>query len=488
MVRNELMLVFLLAVACANTAVAEVGLSLKADKRSIALGEPLTVELRVEDVREPVSDINLDKLKQSFNVYGISTAAKNFAKQGHRYKNETMTLTLYALRAGRLQIPPLSYRGKSTKTVHISVLEFSKQMPRVMVKTAIDTSHPLVRQACTLMLDVYDDGSLQWTVPREIVATGAHQRRLAESLREEVLEGILYKVHSYAWALMPLREGAMTVEFPMLDAFKFGTRLRYPVAPMKLDVAPVPAYLPVHVPIGKPVLTARPLPEKIALDRPVNRVLSIKGNGISIEGVSKLLSSIQSNESLHFYPAKAGGDENARLTTATQTLLVTLPFVPLRSGILKLPEINLPYYDPVSERIESVFVPSASIEVFNPLWILVKKTAFGVFFLAGLFGFSYKASKWAGLALHRRKSLLAISNAKDAEELLQLLLKYNGGLSTRTLQQWLANLRAFYTVDKHLIELVQKLEMILYGESTAVINIASLAQEIAERLKKLSRK
>lgn len=482
-------LTLLVCVAWSGVAVAEVRLTLKADKKEIALGEPLTVEIKAEDVREPLSSISLDKLKQDFNVYGISSSVQTQSKKGRRVSSETMTLILYPLRAGKLQLPALSYSGKNSQPLAVSVVESSKQTARVIFKTALDVAHPQVRQAATLTLEIYDDGSLQWTAPREIVTAAAHQRKLADSQREETVDGTRYTVHHYAWALMPLREGGMTVEFPMLDAFKFGTRLRYAVAPLWIDAAPVPAYLPVHVPVGMPVVSVDPLPSEIALERPVNWTFSVQGSGISAEGMSKLLAAISSNESLRFYPPMISTAEDERPTTAMQILLVTLPFVPLRTGTLQLPEINLPYYDPASARVEAAVIPGVRIEVFNPVWQTVQKTAAGLLASLGAAGLGYWLLKAFRRALKRRKSLLAVSRATSADELHRALLKFDiaaAPVQCLTLQQWLFQMQLVYGADERLSAVVQKLASAQYCADETDIDISALAHEAVSLLKKIS--
>ncbi len=487
MVKNCWLLFLLLGASGVGQAIAEVRMTLKLDKKTVVLGEPLTAELRVEDVKEPISGINLDKLKKHFNVYGISGSTQQQRIKGRSVINETMTLTLYPLSTGKLQIPALSYRGKNSNAVVVSVLESSKQMPRVIFKTAIDSAHPQVRQASTLTLDIYDDGTLQWAAPQELVAIGAHQRRLAESQYEELIEGKRYTIHRYAWALMPLLEGSVKIEFPLLDAFKFGTRLRYPVPPLRLVAAPVPGYLPVHVPIGKPRVTVEALPSEIALDRPINWMFTVRGNGISEEGIVKLLSSIRGNESLRFYPIKIINGDTQRATSAMQTWLVTLPFVPLQTGILTMPEINLPYYDPVTARVESVLIPPLSVEVFNPLWIMVKKITIGLVILLAMAGLGYVLFNKIRLALQRRKSLLQISGAENAGDLHRALLQFEGENSVKnfTLQQWLMHIQLYYGRNEQLVTVVKQLEETQYAETNLAMNVSLLAHDAVKVLKKL---
>ena len=478
-------LLFLLAGILGSTqAVADTRMTLKADKQVIALGEALTVTLTVEGASDTVSGINLDKLKQNFNIYGISSAASKLKKNGRSINVETMTLSLYPLHTGKLTIPALHYKDNHSNTQHVSVLAFNKQLTKVVFKTASDNTHPLVRQEVTLALDIYDDGSLQWTAPQEIVAPGAHLRRLAESQTEEMLDGVRYTLHRYAWALMPLRGGKLNVEFPLLDAFKFGTRLRYPVAPLRIDVAAVPAYLPVNVPIGKPVVSVQDLPVELALHRPVNWVLKVQGNGISAEGVRSLLSSVRSNAALNFYPATVSSNDGARAISAAQVLVVTLPFVPEQTGLHKMPDINLPYYDPASSRVDSLLLPGAYIRVFNPVWSVVAEVLLGLVLLLGIFGMSYLLQKTLRSGRKKRLMLHRISRATNAEDLQRALLQFDPAFSSNiTLQEWLSSMQKNYGVDEQLPLLVQKLEKVLYGSDEQAVDISILANTAAALLK-----
>ena len=467
------------------SAAATAALSVKVDKKTIVLGEPLIVQLQAEVVREPLSTINLDKLKKDFKVFAISSSTQQKKIKGRNISTETMTLTLYPLRTGKLALPALSYSKKSSKPLQVSVLESSSKTSQVKFKTALDAAQPQVRLASTLSLEIHDDGSLQWTVPRELTVANAYQRKLAESQREETIEGIRYTVHHYAWAIMPLKEGSMTVEFAMLEAYKFGTRLRYPVAPLRFTAAAVPAYLPVHVPIGKPLVSMQALPQELAVDRPVNWSFTVQSAGVSSEGLGKLLSSIRSTDTLRFYPLQISIVDNGRPITAVQTLLVTLPFVPLRTGKLQLPEINLPYYDPASARVESVLLEGKAIEVYSPWWRTVRIIFLVIFALAlGVF---------AGLCLYKkirrvrknRKVLIAIAGAKNAMALQHALLDFRYGMQYQTLQQWLQQLKLEYVVDENLNSLVRNLLDKKYGANDGVEDVSGLANEAARMLKKL---
>ena len=89
----------LLCAACSGGAMAETRLMLKADKKTSALGEPLTVEVKAEDSREPLSSIHLDQLKQDFNVYGVASNVRTQTRKGRSVSSETMPKTMSRMAA-----------------------------------------------------------------------------------------------------------------------------------------------------------------------------------------------------------------------------------------------------------------------------------------------------------------------------------------------------------------------------------------------------
>ena len=485
MVKKLWLLLWLFLLNYSSLSWADVLFSVKADKKSIALGESLTLELKAEGAEASLSNVSLDKLKQSFNVFGISSNVQTQIHKGRSIRKETMSVVLYPLHSGNLTLPALSFMKKSSKALNVTVAESGKQTSQVIFKVAVDSVQPFVRQANTLTLDIYDDGTLQWSAPRELVAVGFHQVKLAESQFEETVTGMRYTVHRYAWSLMPLREGKLTVEFPLLDAIKLGAKLRYPVPPLKLDVAAVPGYLPIHVPIGNLQVTTEPLPSEIALDRPVNWQFKIQGRGITAEGLHKLMTLPSADKSLRFYPATIAPIVNERPTSALQTMLVTLPFVPLQSGVATLPEINFPYYDTERERIESIAIAETTVNVFNPLWRTVQNIALGLLLSLSVVVVAYVRWKKLRQFMQIRKSLLEIANAHSSGELQQMLLQFGvmkGAGPFSTLQQWLEYMRKIYHVDEALSALVANLEAACYGKG--VHNIEPLAQSAALLLKK----
>jgi len=471
----------LLLLVWMQAGVGAVRLDVQADRKELVLGEALTLEIRVRDRADAQSldALKLDALQADYDVRGVSRSRQSTTRKGREETADVVTVTLYPLRAGRLRIPPLEFMGAASKPIPVSVLLSGPNTTRVLIRPGVEPARPLVRQGATLTLDVLDDGSLQWPPVSPVAAAGMHLRELPESQREATVDGVKYTLHRHAWAATPLRDGNLVVRFPMLDATKFGAHLRYAAPPLMFAADPVPAFLPVHVPVGKPEIRAEPLPASIAVNRPLNWQLTVQGSGISEEGIAKLLAAaLGDSGAIRFYAPKIQADAP---TSTIRTLHVTLPFQALRSGDAALPEIAIPYYDPTSGRLERLVLPAQSVVVTNPLRQAATRLATGLAALALAGWLAYRLGQAVRRMRSRRASLRRIAQAVDAAQLKQALLAFDPRRPA-TLGQWLA---ATHEANAKLAGLVQQLEQACYGGAAQAAGFARLKAELVDMLKRL---
>ncbi len=462
-------------------------LSVHADRRELALGQALTLEVRAQGAGPSLDAIGLDALKGDFEVYGASAATSSRVRSGRTQTERTLTLTLYPLRPGRLRLPALSLGGQSSRPIEIRVLPAGPGVPRVSFKVGLDPAAPLVRQAATLHLDVYDDGSLQWSPPDLPETPGLHLRRLGEEQREEILDGASYTVHRYRWEVMPLQDGKLELAFPTLDATKFGAHLRYRVPPFSFSARPLPAYLPVYVPVGRPSLTAAPLPARLVVDRPIEWVLTVRAAGLSREGLARLLSPAAAGNGLRFYPPLVSRLDPVPQTLPQQVWRVAFPLRPVRSGVVRLPEVSLPYYDPAAGRVEAVTFAGPSLEVVDPLWRGIRiaaGVAAGLLLAAGL---GYRLRARLRRALARRAALGRVARADSPQALGTALRAFDpaGGAPCATLGQWLRRMEGRRGADARLGGLVTALEAARFAPGGPGESLAGLKRQAAAALKGL---
>ncbi len=513
-----LMLVWTCAAAAAS-------LEVRVEPKSLAMGEPLSAEIRASGLGARLDESIIAPWRRDFEVYTASTST---TEQRGR-STQVMSVTLYPLRSGDLSLAPLALAGKTSRAVPVRVETSGPDVPRVFARAYLDRIHPnghggranpnderrdrrvrslsptsppegesdevslrdvhvTVREAVLLTLDLHDDGSLQWSPPGELRAPDMHLRYLGERQAEATLEGTAYTVHRYHWALTPLREGSLEVKFPTLAAVKFGKRLRYPAPAVGFEASPVPAYLPVHVPVGKVSLAPGPLPAGWVVGRPVNWTFTVSGAGITAEGLSRLLADMPDRAGLRAYAAQVSGrPATPGDAAAAQTFDVAIPVMPLAGGEIRLPDVRLPYFDQAAGRIVLAQLTGAPVEVVDPVRqrIIVAGLLLGGTLLAGMLAY-IGMRRWKRMRI-RHAALARVGTADSAEALTRALLAFDDGHGApggATLGQWLVRLEERMEAPEQLARLVQALEVGRYGTGNKP-EIAALRGYFAQTLARL---
>lgn len=417
------------------------------DKTELTLGQSFILTLRADNVAPSLKQLPVDILKKDFVIVGT-----DIQEQG---KSQFMSLRLYPLKAGLISIPPLSFAGLRSKALNLVILESSPDISRVLVHTGFASSHFVERQAVYFYVDVHHDGGLQWQPPRAPVTPDAHIRPLPPIQAVTNSDGTVKQ--RYAYSLMPLRSGSIKISWPLLEASKFGEPLRYAIPSINLDVVAIPRYLPLHVPVGKVIVTASRSAAEVKINQPFNWEFVIQGTGLSEEALSKLLDFPESN-ALKIYPPQIEIQENN--SAVLQTAKFTVPVVPLKSGAISLPKITLPYYDPQLGRIEAAAVPDGVVRVFSPVtqWLWWVASSLVICLVLGLI--LWKAVVYFRQFFAERAWLKRLATAQDVRSLRHALLapNYQG-----TLKQWLARYQKQFGENAALQHQIERLDHISFN-------------------------
>ncbi|MBZ0095708.1 MAG: BatD family protein [Sulfuricella sp.] len=392
------------------------GLLVEADRTEIAFGQMVTVTIQADDIRDSIQKLPTEAIGRDFEVFNVSYSRGSQTRRGREIVQQRLEWQLFPLHLGVSVIPIIDAGGKRTRPLPIRVSESGFGVSKVMVRSGVEGDAVQHRESL-LFVDVYHDGGPLFRMPKAEGA-GFQLRPLRDSQRQETVAGERYTVTRFAWGITPLRPGSAGVRFSPLDASKFGARLRYPVPALYVNAAPVPGYLPVHVPVGSlNVESNAPMHAKVG--RPEQWTLKISGRGLSPEGLRKQLGRFQDTPQLHFYPLQMELVSNAGEIPLGQTLVVTIPFRALEQGSLKLPEVHIPYYDPATGLVRVASTPSLAVDAVDPVMTWVWRGAGG--------GMVLVLALWAGLlarpryhAWHaRRLWLRQLASSKTPCELLR---------------------------------------------------------------------
>jgi len=362
-----------------------------------------------------------------------------------------------------------------TTALTLKVADGSDTVPRVTASWTLPAASPLVNQPTRLTLSICDDGSLQWQRPVLPTSTG----RLVRVLGEEEGEGMRGEeactLHQFHWSLIATQSGPASLGAPMLNAGRFGQRLRYPGPVVDFQARALPAWLPGTAPPVEPQVRIESLPGRWPLNRPLSWRFQVTG-GYSAESLKTLLAlQLRESPELGMYPPlieAAAMDNSASPLSRYQ---VTLYFQPRRRGQLTLPVVQLPWYDTTRGQLASTELMGRPLTIFDPFWKLAAWVASGLVSALLLGGLIWKLRNMLRWRLARRRSLQRIRQAGSVDALVHAVRQFSltGQPVSPSLGEWMQRLQQ-HARDCDVAEAVAHLEQQQFGR--AAYSLAELQQ------------
>lgn len=462
---------FVLMALLAGSASHAASLTAQLDKTAVALGEPLSLAIQA-------SGLDLDAL----DLAPLDARFEVFARTRSRgTDSETLVLTLYPRLAGAMPIPPLQLNNRRTSALPLTVADGSESVPRVSANWVLEPATPQVNQPARLTLAICDDGSLQWQRPALPTHAGRVLRVLGEDEGEGEQAGEACSLHRFHWALLATREGMSSLSASMLDASRFGQRLRFPGPSLNFEAAALPAWLPAHVPPVAPIIRADALPARWPLQRPLSWRFEVAG-GYSADGLKALLDlQLRDSPALGVYPPLIEAIAPDDLNSPLLRYAVTLFLQPRVRGEITLPTLNLPWYDPARGRMAGTALEGKTLTVFDPRWQRAGQVAGGLAGLLLLAALAWQIRRMARWRLARRRGLRAIRQAQGTAELAQAVRQFSltGQPAAPSLGEWQRRL-AQETGACDVADTVRQLECQLFGQASPAL--AALQQAFLRAL------
>lgn len=425
--------------------------SYRIEPATVALGEPVTVTITSKPGM--LEKVDLAPLAENFEIHGRN--------QGGDGKEESLVLTLYPLRTGRHILPNLGLRLRPpTLTVH----EQSETVPKVRFGFETTPVQYHMRQFVRLTIEACDDGSLMWQRPQLPTREGLFLRPLNEEQIDVERNGERCTAHRWHWSVMPAVAGENKLNVPMMEANKFGQRLRFPPPEVMLEALPVPAWLPADTAIGKPEILVSPVPEEWPVNRPLAWSMEIVGS-YSAEALKNLLRLQLSNlpQFGRYEPViEEIGNDNG---VPRYSVVLYSVFAKPAKG--QLPDLIFPWYDNGTGKLQQVKVSAAHLQIFNPA--MQRLLTWLVWLGAVLFAVSaaYLAWRHLGWRLRRWRALADLKRIAGVDGLSSHLCAFSLRADTKpsaTLGDWQKRMHQEARMQG-LEKLVHAVEAARFGES-----------------------
>ncbi|MDH5205726.1 MAG: hypothetical protein OEW36_08680 [Hylemonella sp.] len=429
-------------------------------RTALALGEPLLLRLTRElgAAGTPLDALDLQPLARDFEILEHTL--------GRDDRQEHLALTLYPRRLGRIQLPALGQPGRAPV---VTVSESSDTLAPVRLRVSVEPAEPLVRQPVALTLEACDDGTLRWQRPVLPAMEGLLLRPLHETEIITTRDGQRCTAHRWHWSLLPTAAGRTALQLPVLEAGKFGTRLRFAPPPFELKSAPLPGWLPPEAAVGEAVIEAEPLPAQAVRGQPLAWRLKVSGSYSSAALQSLLALQLRAAEgeaALTPYAPRVEPEPGLELLPQHR---VTLYLLPSERGSFTVPALQLPWFDPASGRLQHARLAGATIEVIDPVrqrWLIGLAAAASLLALLPLARWLWRRHAWR---LRRRRVMRALRSVQSTPQLIRVLAMFGATatpLQGPTLQSWRAHVEANFS-STGLSELVAALDRNCFGPASA---------------------
>ncbi|MBJ7550478.1 BatD family protein [Marinomonas ostreistagni] len=366
-------LCFLTALAFSSFSIAD-QVTAALDKSIISESEAVQLTIRT-DFANTANGPDLSPLKRDFEIVSRTQNSQFSFNLGTNQALNFWVVTLMPKAVGNFQIPPIKVGELQSEPLYLEVKP-AKQMtdklgnPLVMLKFKSDITEPYVQQQVLVTLELYTAVPLQ----SANLTTPNHPSLLLERLsddqmRYEEINGTSYQVLTREYVAFPQLSGPIelvnqSVE-AMVNTHTGIHKVSIKSTPISLNVLSIPAsygnsnWLPTNA------VTARSVLSNGASNPRIGDTLfwdiDITAQGVLGEQLPVI--SYPSNRAYKLYPASPNYETNKNINGVTGHASMRIEVVPTQSGPLKLPDVQVTYWDPITRQTKVATASAAVVDV-----------------------------------------------------------------------------------------------------------------------------
>ncbi|WP_312936481.1 BatD family protein [Pseudomonas sp.] len=375
--------VFLLSLLWALLAQAEPTLQASVDRTRVEAGETVELILESQDVTQ-FGKPDLSSLDADFDVRGTRQLNSLHTLDGETRASTRWIVSLLPKRSGSLTIPALQLGQSHSQPIELQVLQADASRPgnasQVFIETTLDAREVYVQAQAVLTVRIYhsvplyDDSSLS-----PVQAEGIKVEALGESRTyEKDINGVRHGVIETRYALYPQQSGVLPLPGLTFTATaaddaspgstRGGRQVQVASTALTLTAKAIPAGYPKNV----PWLPARslsleehwnpdPAQQPTQIGDSLTRSITLRAEGLSSTQLPPLPAT--EIDGLRRYPDQAllRNDVSERGMTANREEREAL--VPVRSGALALPSVEVTWWNTREDHLETSTLPARSVQV-----------------------------------------------------------------------------------------------------------------------------
>ena len=380
------------------------------NRNPIPEGEAFILTLRLENPQNAETP-DLKPLEQDFNVYSVSNSSRVNIINGVRSDIRQWDIGLIAKRTGELSIPALQAGNIRSNPLVVKVVRAdnvtsdtqntpnSTNAPRYALKTEVSNKNPYVQQQIDYTVTLIDAGGLQGDAPY-FVGDGGNNWIVktigSPVVDSKTINGKTVREIKFRYALFPQKSGKLQLPIvgfrgfyltqdriaydPFADLFgnsvaasglgfadMFATRnpVNLTSKPEEINVRPIAPdnnghwWLPAQsVELFSEWENNKP---EFKVGEAVSRSIYLKAVGVAENQLPEI--KFPKVSGIKQYPETQQSEsrlDNGRLVSVKKAVNV---YIPNQSGQITLPAIQVPWFNVVSNRMETALLPEITVNV-----------------------------------------------------------------------------------------------------------------------------
>jgi len=381
-VRIIIRLIALSSLLLVNTAFALSQVTATVDKNPVMEKESLILRVIADD------DVNTNALDTSpllkdFVVGRTSVSSQTSMVNFKTTRTTQWTTVLIPRTSGKVTIPALSIDSYKTQPIELEVLKASAQdssaTQDIFITTDVSSKDVYVQQQLTLTIKLHFAIELKRGSLSEPTLTDANITQIGKDKESDaIINGRRYRVIERNYAINPQNSGEFVIKTPVFSGEIIAQSSRRnnflsfadtkPVSVLgediNLTVKPIPDnYQGFWLP--SEILTLhqewQPTNEEFMVGEPITRTITLTAAGLSEEQLPKISMNVPTG--IKAYPDQAElhtGMNNNRLVSQKKQ---NFALVASKVGNYLLPEIRIPWWNTVTNRVQYAVIPAKEITI-----------------------------------------------------------------------------------------------------------------------------
>lgn len=318
---------------------------------------------------------SFNQLQRDFEIISNSRQQQYSWINGEQTSSTNWTLSLLPKKKGRLTIPALSFNGDNSRPIAI-VVRAANPNPAasgnqpVFIQTSIDKSSAYIQEQVILTHRLHYSVPLQDISISEFEIPDAMIQQISEERFNKRINGKNYSIIEIKFALFPQNIGKLIIPQQRFTAFEAsgsqfggffsrGNRLMRLTEEQTIDILPKPSHISASnwMPSSKVTLEESwsDPSETLTAGEPITRTIKITALGLTAAQIQPLPN--LENTGVKLYPDQAALEDKKTTRGVIGIRSESVAIVPNQEGQIRIPAIELTWWDTVNKRMQTSRLP-----------------------------------------------------------------------------------------------------------------------------------